>query len=171
MTRHTVLAGFALAAVVALGSFSSATDQPLRPTQAASAPNGFPVTRSSRPLDEEAERIKRLTVSLEQSRAAAEQNETERHVGLSRQDGAAGSGGALGHGAGRRGCARIGGHVSRVGLSGALDAQGGRGRARGKPPRAIRCGPVTFPCSLPHARQPSEAFDHRKKVAVTHTLI
>ena len=74
MTRHTVLAGFALAAVVALGSFSSATDQPLRPTQTASAPNGFPVTRSSRPLDEEAERIKRLTVSLEQSRAAAEKN-------------------------------------------------------------------------------------------------
>jgi hypothetical protein len=55
MTRHTVLAGFALAAVVALGSFSSATDQPLRPTQAASAPNGFPATHSSRPLDEEAE--------------------------------------------------------------------------------------------------------------------
>ena len=74
MTRHTVLAGFALAAVVALGSFSSATDQPLRPTQAASGPNGFPVTHSSRPLDEDAERIKRLTVSLEQSRAAAEQN-------------------------------------------------------------------------------------------------
>src|ERR1700738_1435731 len=62
-------------------------------------------------------------------RAAAEQNETERYVGLSRQDGAAGSGGAPGYGAGRRSGARIGGHVSRVGLSGALDAQGGRGRA------------------------------------------
>jgi hypothetical protein len=74
MTRHTVLAGFALAAVVALGSFSSATDQPLRPTQAASAPNGFPVARYSRSLDQEAERIKRLTESLEQSRAAAEKN-------------------------------------------------------------------------------------------------
>ena len=74
MTRHTVLAGFALAAVVALGSFSSATDQPLRPPQAASAPNGFPVARYSRPLDQEAERIKRLTESLEQSRAAEEKN-------------------------------------------------------------------------------------------------
>jgi len=74
MIRHTVLAGFALAAVVALGSFSSATDQPLRPTQAASAPNRFPVARYSRPLDQEAERIKRLTESLEQSRAAAEKN-------------------------------------------------------------------------------------------------
>ena len=74
MIRHTVLAGFALAAVVALGSFSSATDQPLRPTQAASAPNGFPVARYSRSLDQEAERIKRLTESLEQSRAAAEKN-------------------------------------------------------------------------------------------------
>ena len=74
MIRHTVLAVFALAAVVALGSFSSATDQPLRPTQAASAPNGFPVARYSRPLDQEAERIKRLIESLEQSRAAAEKN-------------------------------------------------------------------------------------------------
>ena len=74
MTRHTVLAGFALAAVVALGSFSSATDQPLRPTPAASALGGFPAARYSRPLDQEAERIKRLTESLEQSRAAAEQN-------------------------------------------------------------------------------------------------
>ena len=74
MIRHTVLAGFALAAVVALGSFSSATDQPLRPTQAASALSGFPVARYSRPLDQEAERIERLTESLEQSRAAAEKN-------------------------------------------------------------------------------------------------
>src|SRR5260221_9707787 len=46
-----------------------------------------------------------------------------------------------------------------------------RGRARGKPPRAIRCGPVISPCSLPHARQPSEASDHRKKAPATHTLI
>jgi hypothetical protein len=74
MIRHTVLAGFALAAVVALGSFCSAIDQPLRPTQAASALGGFPAARYSRPLDQEAERIKRLTESLEQSRAAAEKN-------------------------------------------------------------------------------------------------
>ena len=74
MTKHTVLAGFALAAVIALGSFSSATDQPLRPAQGASAPDGFPATRSSRPLDEEAERIRRLTKFFDQSRAAAEKD-------------------------------------------------------------------------------------------------
>jgi hypothetical protein len=73
MTKHTVVAGFALAAAVVLGSFSSAAGQPLHPTPAA-APNGFPAARCSRPLDQEAERIKRLVESLDESRAAAQKN-------------------------------------------------------------------------------------------------
>jgi hypothetical protein len=73
MTRHTGLAGFALAAVVALGSFSAATDRPLGPTEAAGAFHGLPAARVSLPLDE-AWRIKHLTESLAQSRAAAEKN-------------------------------------------------------------------------------------------------
>jgi len=73
MTRHTMLAGFAVAAAVTLGSFS-ATDQPLRFTPAVSAANGFPAARCSLPFDREARRIERLTRSLAQSRAAAQSN-------------------------------------------------------------------------------------------------
>jgi hypothetical protein len=72
MTRHTGIAGFALAAVVALGSFSAATDRPLGPTEAG-AFHGLPAARDSLPLDE-AWRMKRLTESLAQSRDAAEKN-------------------------------------------------------------------------------------------------
>jgi len=71
MTKHVVLASFALAAVLVLGSFSSAAAQPpLHPT----AFNGFPAPRCSRPPEQEAARIQRLVESLEEARAAAEKN-------------------------------------------------------------------------------------------------
>jgi len=74
MTKHVVLASFALAAVLVLGSFSSAAAQPpLHPT-AATAFNGFPAPRCSRPPEQEAARIQRLVESLEEARAAAEKN-------------------------------------------------------------------------------------------------
>jgi hypothetical protein len=74
MTKHGALAGFALAAVVALGSLSSATDRPLRPSQGTEAFHGVAAADASRPLDEVARRIRRLTESLEQSRVAADKN-------------------------------------------------------------------------------------------------
>jgi hypothetical protein len=74
MTKHSVLAGFALAAVIALGSLSSATDHPRRPDDGAETLHAVPAAYASRPLDEEASRIRRLTESITQSRAAAEKN-------------------------------------------------------------------------------------------------
>jgi hypothetical protein len=74
MTRHSVLAGFAIAAVIALGSLSSATDHPRPPNDGAESFHAVPTTDASRPPDEEAIYIRRLTQSLEQSRAAAARN-------------------------------------------------------------------------------------------------
>jgi hypothetical protein len=66
------LANVAAAIVVSLGVSASA--EPLRPTQAANAPNGFPAGRCSRPADEEALRIKQLVEFVQKSRAMAQQN-------------------------------------------------------------------------------------------------
>jgi hypothetical protein len=74
MTRHSVLAGFAVAAVLALGSLCSATDHPLRPNDGAETFHRVPAAAESRPLDEESSRMLRLNESLAQSRAAAERN-------------------------------------------------------------------------------------------------
>jgi hypothetical protein len=72
MTKHGVLVGFAVAAVVALGSLCSATDRTPHATQP-EALDGV-AAAGSRPLDEAASRVRRLTASLEQSRAAAGKN-------------------------------------------------------------------------------------------------
>ena len=74
MTKHGVLAGFALAAVVALGSLSSATDHPVGPNRGTESIRGVAAADASRPADEVAWRIRRLTESLQHSRAAAEKN-------------------------------------------------------------------------------------------------
>jgi hypothetical protein len=74
MTKRSVLAGFALAAVIALGLLCSATDHPMRPNDGAETFHAAPAADASRPLDEEATRIRRMTQSLEQSRAAAAKN-------------------------------------------------------------------------------------------------
>jgi hypothetical protein len=66
------LAILAAAMVVSLGVSASA--EPLRPTQAANAPNGFPADRCSRPADEEVLRIKQLVEFVQKSRAMAQQN-------------------------------------------------------------------------------------------------
>jgi len=71
MTKQSVLAGFALAAAVALGQLCSATDQPVPPSTETFG--GVPEASASQSLAV-AWRIRRLTESLEQSRAAAEKN-------------------------------------------------------------------------------------------------
>jgi hypothetical protein len=71
MTKRSFLAGFTLAAVVTLGSLSSATDH-VRSNPSAETFDG--VAPASRPLDEAPWRIQRLTRSLDQSRAAAGKN-------------------------------------------------------------------------------------------------
>ena len=72
-TRNfTGLAVLAAAIVVSFGV--SAGAQPLGPTQAANAPNGFPAGRCSRPADEDTLRIKQLVEFVQKSRAMAQQN-------------------------------------------------------------------------------------------------
>jgi hypothetical protein len=84
-SRHAVLAGFAVAAAVALGSFAVATDQRPDPPPAGSAADGIAPACCSRPLDQDTWRqdswrqdttwrIKRLTEALDRSRAAAAKN-------------------------------------------------------------------------------------------------
>jgi len=72
--RTRVLTGFAISAAVILGALSSSGAQPMGPVQSATAPNGFPAARCSRPADQEALRIKQLVEFVEQSRAMAVQN-------------------------------------------------------------------------------------------------
>jgi hypothetical protein len=74
MIKRSVLAGLALAAVVALGSLCLATDRPVRPNQSTEAIHGVAAADAFRQLDESASRIRRLTESLEQSRTAAKKN-------------------------------------------------------------------------------------------------
>lgn len=71
--RTSMITGLAVAAVMAFGALSAGA-QPLRPTQSAEAANGFPAARCSRPMDQESERIKRLTEFAQQARVMAEQN-------------------------------------------------------------------------------------------------
>jgi hypothetical protein len=73
-TKRSLLAGLALAAVVALGSLCSATDHPARPNRGAETFDSVTPPRASRPFDEAACRVQRLTESLEQSRTAAATN-------------------------------------------------------------------------------------------------
>jgi hypothetical protein len=73
--RTRTFAGLAILAAAMVVSLSvSASAEPLRPTQAANAPNGLPAARCSRPADEEALRIKQLVEFVQKSRAMAEQN-------------------------------------------------------------------------------------------------
>jgi hypothetical protein len=74
MTKRSLLAGFALAAVVALGSLCSATDHPASQNQGVETLESVASTGASRPFDEAGWRIQRLTESLEQSRTAAAKN-------------------------------------------------------------------------------------------------
>src|ERR1700684_2469973 len=73
-TRTRILPGFAISAAVMLGALSTSGAQPLGPVQSASAPNGFPAARCSRPADQEALRVKQLVEFVEKSRAMAVQN-------------------------------------------------------------------------------------------------
>jgi hypothetical protein len=88
-SRRAVLAGFAVTAAVALGSFAVATDLRPGPTPAGSAADGIAPACCSRPLDQDTWRqdtwrqdnflrdtwrIKRLTEALDRSRAAAAKN-------------------------------------------------------------------------------------------------
>ena len=73
--RTRNFAGLAIVAAAMVVSFGvSASAEPLRPSQAANAPNGFPAGRCSRPADEEALRIKQLVEFVQKSRAMVEQN-------------------------------------------------------------------------------------------------
>jgi hypothetical protein len=70
MTKHAVIGGFALAAAVVIGSLALAAGQAPR----GAAADSFPAAQCSPPPDEEAERVRHLDASLEQTRAAAERN-------------------------------------------------------------------------------------------------
>jgi hypothetical protein len=72
--RTRVLAGLAISAAVILGALSSSGAQPMGPVQSATAPNGFPAARCTRPADQEALRIKQLVEFVEKSRSMAVQN-------------------------------------------------------------------------------------------------
>ena len=74
MTKRSLLAGFALAAVVALGSLCSATDHPASQNQGVKTFDSVALASASRPFDEAGWRVQRLTESLEQSRTAAAKN-------------------------------------------------------------------------------------------------
>jgi len=74
MTKRSLLAGLSIAAVIALGSLCSATDHSRRLHDGAETFHAVPAADASRPLDEEASRIRRMIESLEQSRAAAAKN-------------------------------------------------------------------------------------------------
>jgi hypothetical protein len=72
--RTRLLTGLAVAAAVVLSAMSTSGAQPMGPVQSASAPNGFPAARCSRPMDQEALRIKQLVEFVEKSKAMAVQN-------------------------------------------------------------------------------------------------
>ena len=72
--RARLFAGLAISTAVILGALSTSGAQPMGPVQSATAPNGFPAARCSRPADQEALRIKQLVEFVEKSRAMAVQN-------------------------------------------------------------------------------------------------
>jgi hypothetical protein len=73
-TFRRLFTGLAISAAVILGALSTSGAQPMGPVQSATAPNGFPAARCSRPADQEALRIKQLVEFVEKSRAMAVQN-------------------------------------------------------------------------------------------------
>jgi hypothetical protein len=74
MIKHSLLAGFTLAATVALGPPCSATHHPAGPSQGTEMAASVRQVAASQSLDEVAWRIRRVTESLEHSRAASEKN-------------------------------------------------------------------------------------------------
>jgi len=72
--RTRILTGIAISAAVMLAALSGSGAQPMGPVQSATAPNGFPTARCSRPADQEALRIKQLVEFVEKSRSMAAQN-------------------------------------------------------------------------------------------------
>ena len=72
--RTRFLTGLVITAAVILGALSTSGAQPMGPVQSATAPNGFPAARCSRPADQEALRINQLVEFVRKSRAMAEQN-------------------------------------------------------------------------------------------------
>lgn len=74
LTCASLFVVLALAAAPALGAISSAAAQPMGHVQSASAPNGFPAGRCSRPADQEALRVKQLAEFVEKSRSMAVEN-------------------------------------------------------------------------------------------------
>src|SRR5258708_8292299 len=73
-TCARLFTGFALSVTVIFGALSNSGAQPIGHVQSATAPNGFPAARCSRPADEEALRILRLVEFVEKSRSMAVQN-------------------------------------------------------------------------------------------------
>jgi|SRR6266436_4360523 len=73
-TCARLFTGLALSAAVIFGALSNSGAQPSGAVQSATAPNGFPAVRCSRPPDEEALRIKQLVEFVEKSRSLAVQN-------------------------------------------------------------------------------------------------
>jgi len=73
-TFRRLFTGLAITAGVFLGALSPSHAQPVGPAQSLSAPNGFPAARCSRPVDQEALRVKQLVEFLDKSRAVAAQN-------------------------------------------------------------------------------------------------
>ena len=71
--RARLFTGFTISAAVILGALLTCGAQPMGPVQSATAPNGFPVARCSRPADQEALRIKQLVEFVDRSRAMAVQ--------------------------------------------------------------------------------------------------
>jgi hypothetical protein len=72
--RARLFTGATISAAIILGALSSSGAQPTGPVQSATAPNGFPAARCSRPADQEALRVKQLIEFVEKSRAMAVQN-------------------------------------------------------------------------------------------------
>ena len=74
MTTRRILTGFAISAAVMLGAPSGSGAQTMGAVQSATAPNGFPAARCSRPADQEALRLKQLIEFVEKSRSMAVRN-------------------------------------------------------------------------------------------------
>jgi hypothetical protein len=72
--RTRFLTGLAITAAVILGALSTSGAQPMGPVQSATAPNGLPAARCSRPADQEVLRIRQLVEFVEKSKAMAVQN-------------------------------------------------------------------------------------------------
>jgi len=74
MTTLRILTGLAIQAAVMLGTLSGSGAQTMGAVQSATAPNGFPAARCSRPADQEVLRLKQLIEFVEKSRSMAVRN-------------------------------------------------------------------------------------------------